>query len=67
METLNRDEALLVAQCESNGTTDRAGEKKHDCKQTFKRHHHPINIKLGEYLNWRTSLPTKSGFMHTHI
>lgn len=39
METLNRDEALLAAQCEWNGTTDRAGDKKWDGKQTFKRHY----------------------------
>lgn len=39
METLSRDEALLAAQCESNGTTDRAGDKKWNGKQTFKRHH----------------------------
>lgn len=28
METVNRDEALLAAKCESNGTTDRAGDLK---------------------------------------
>lgn len=67
METLTRDEALLAAQCESNETTDRAEDEKWNGKQTFKRYHQSINIQLEGHLHWRTPLPTKNGYIYTHI
>ena len=67
METLNRDEALLAAQYESNGTTKRAADKKRNGKQPFKRHRYLLSNQLERCGNWRTSLPTTSGSICTHI